>query len=105
MGVGIDLQQVLAQTNAAERVQQVQQQHPDMQQRYFELQQGVERKQRNEQVELTEDAEKALIRERQKRSKERREADTQSKGEEQDQAGSEKDGSEAGHGTLVDIKV
>lgn len=105
MGLGIDLQQVLAQTNAAERVQQIQQQHPDMQQRYFELQQGEERKLRNEQVEQTEDPEKTLIRERQQRSKQRREAEAQGKRDERDLSGAEKDGSEAGQGALVDIKV
>ena len=40
----IDVQQVLLQTNSLERVQQTQQQHPDVQQRYFEDQLSKERK-------------------------------------------------------------
>ena len=34
----IDAQQVILQSNMAEKVQQIQQQNPDMQQRYFALQ-------------------------------------------------------------------
>jgi hypothetical protein len=105
MGLGIDLQQVLAQSHATERVQQIQQQHPDMQQRYFELQQGEERKLRHEQVEQSEDVEKTLIRDRQQRSKKRREAGAQGKKDEKDIAGAENDGSASGQGGLVDIKV
>jgi len=105
MGLGIDLQQVLVQTHATERVQQIQQQHPDMQQRYFELQQGEERKLRHEQVEQSEDAEKTLIRDRQHQSGQRREAGAQGKKDEKDLSGAEKDESASGQGGLVDIKV
>lgn len=105
MGTGIDLRQVLAQTNATERVQQIQQQHPDMQQRYFALQQGEERKLRHEQVEQSEDTEKTLIRDRQQRSKQRKEAGAQENKDEKDLTGAQKDGSASGQGGLVDIKV
>ena len=44
MASAVDRQQSILQTNITERIQQVQQQHPDMQQRYFEIQLAQERR-------------------------------------------------------------
>lgn len=46
----IDMQQVILQSNAVERVQQVQQWHPDMQQKYFAAELNKERQEQQEKV-------------------------------------------------------
>ncbi|MEN6466363.1 MAG: hypothetical protein ABFD62_14415 [Syntrophaceae bacterium] len=58
---GIDVKQVFLQTNSVEKVQQTQQQHPDMQQRYLEIQIGEEKKIQKENVNYSEETEKARI--------------------------------------------
>lgn len=65
----IDAQQVILQTNATERVQQIQQQHPDMQQRYFELELSKEQRLLKEKVKDTKESEEARIKEEQERKK------------------------------------
>lgn len=67
---GIDVKQVILQTNPVEKVQQTQQQHPDMQQRYLEIQLSEEKKVQKEHVNYSEEAEKARI--GQKREEEKR---------------------------------
>lgn len=71
----VDLQQVLMQSNSVERVQQVQQQQPDIQQRYFDVQLNEERKLRQEQVKDTEETERARIREKEEQERRRKEKD------------------------------
>lgn len=63
----VDMQQVLSQTNSIERVQQVQQQHPDIQQRYFEDQLNKERKQLKEKVKNSQEVEHLSIKEEERR--------------------------------------
>jgi hypothetical protein len=58
---GIDVKQVLLQTNSVEKVQQTQQRHPEMQQRYLEIQIGEEKKIQKESVNFSEEAEKTRI--------------------------------------------
>ncbi|MBN2516009.1 MAG: hypothetical protein JXC33_08250 [Deltaproteobacteria bacterium] len=65
----VDIQQVLLQLNSIERVQQVQQQHPDVQQRYFEDQLSKEKKEVKEKVQQSEELEYVLIREEERRGK------------------------------------
>ena len=62
---GIDVKQVFLQTNSVEKVQQTQQQHPDMQQRYLEIQLGEEKKVQKEHVNYSEESEKAQNQKRQ----------------------------------------
>jgi len=57
----IGLQQGLLQTNSIERIQQVQQQHPDTQQRYFEIEMEREKKRAKEKVENMEKPEQMRI--------------------------------------------
>ena len=59
----IDRALTILQSNATERVQQVQQQHPDMQQRYFDIQLTQERKKMLQKVKESEEMERARIRE------------------------------------------
>lgn len=65
----IDAQQVILQSNATERVQQTQQQHQDMQQRYFELQLSEEQRLLKEKVKNTKESEEARIKEEQERKR------------------------------------
>jgi hypothetical protein len=65
----VDVQQVILQLNSIERVQQVQQQHPDVQQRYFEDQLNKEKKEVKEKVQQSEELDYALIREEERRGK------------------------------------
>lgn len=57
----VDVQQVLLQTNSIERVQQVHQQHPDVQQRYFEDRLSRQRKESKEKVAKTHETETPVI--------------------------------------------
>ncbi|MEA3415466.1 MAG: hypothetical protein U9R02_04805 [Thermodesulfobacteriota bacterium] len=65
----LDVQQVLLQSNAVERVQQVQQQQADIQQRYFGVQLAKEKRNLKEKVKDLEETEKLMIREEEERSK------------------------------------
>ena len=62
----VDVQQVLLQTNSIERVQQVHQQHPDVQQRYFEDQLSKQRKEQKEKVKKTQETETPVIKDEKK---------------------------------------
>lgn len=78
----IDVQHVILQSNSAERVQQVQQQHPDMQQKYFEIELNKERQQQKEKVGQSEENEQLRLqtdkdREEQKRKLSRRRKDSE----------------------------
>lgn len=57
----VDVQQVLLQINAIERVQQVQQQHPDVQQRYFDDRLSRQRKEQREKVHRAQETELLII--------------------------------------------
>jgi len=58
----IQTQQSILQTSMVERIQQVQQQHPDMQQRYFEIQLREERKKMLQKVKDSKDTERIATR-------------------------------------------
>jgi hypothetical protein len=102
----VDLQQILTQSNSMERVQQTQQQHPDMQQRYFSVQLSEERKHLKETVKNSEETEKSKIKDEEE--KERRQKKTKSEAEsagkmEMKQEPGDPDDIE--QGGLIDIKV
>jgi hypothetical protein len=63
----IDAQQVILQSNMAEKIQQIQQQNPDMQQRYFALHLSEQDRLLKEKVKQSEEAEKAAIKEKEER--------------------------------------
>ncbi|MBN2539062.1 MAG: hypothetical protein JXB09_03330 [Deltaproteobacteria bacterium] len=95
----IDVQQILLQTNSVERVQQTQQQHPDVQQRYFEDQLSKEKKNMKEKVSGAEGLEELRIREEERRDSGDRHKRGKKKKEEEHDAG-------AGEvGETVDIRV
>ncbi len=59
----VDRQQSILQSNITERVQQTQQQHPDMQQRYFEIQLEQERRKMMHKVKDSQEAEHIKLKE------------------------------------------
>lgn len=73
----IDSQHSILQTNITERVQQVQQQHPDLQQRYFDIQLSQERKKMLQKVKDPEETDRAKLGkdEKRKQQKERQSKD------------------------------
>ena len=66
------MQQILLQSNAVERVQQVQQQHPGVQQQYFEDQLNKQQSLSKEKVKHLEESERLMIREKDRQPKEKR---------------------------------
>jgi hypothetical protein len=102
----VDLQQILTQSNSMERVQQTQQQHPDMQQRYFSVQLSEERKHLKETVKNSEETEKSKIRDEEE--KDRHQKRTKSEAESTGETEMRKepgDTDDAEQGGLIDIKV
>jgi len=67
----IDMNQGITQAYATEKVQKVQQEHPDMQQRYFSLQLQEEKKRQSEKVPDTEEAKKKIIDAHQEKNREK----------------------------------
>jgi hypothetical protein len=98
-----DIKHVLLQVNSVERVQQVQQQHSEMQQRYLDIQLGEEKKLLKENVRHADDAKKA----EEKRKREHEEASGKS-GDRREGRKGRPDGGEAADDTpggLVDVRV
>ncbi|MBW2122364.1 MAG: hypothetical protein JRH07_11020, partial [Deltaproteobacteria bacterium] len=60
----LDSQIVINQSTTAERVQEVQQRHPDFQQKHFALQLQEEQEKKQRDIRDTEKADQALIRDR-----------------------------------------
>lgn len=98
----IDAQQVILQSNMAEKVQQIQQQNPDMQQRYFALHLSEQDRLLKEKVKDSQESEKAAIKEKEEHESRRKRKEQQAKGNPGDPTFSE-DGEE--EGTLINIKV
>lgn len=102
----VDIQQIILQSNSVERVHQVQQQHPDLQQKYFTDQLNKEKSLLKEKVKDLEESERLLIKEEDGQS--RRERNTKGgkqKREKEDDSGVGNDIPDDGARTRVDIKV
>jgi len=69
----LDVQQVLLQSNAVERVQQAQQQHGTVQQKHFEGQLAEEKRALREKVKNLEEAEQLKIKEKEEEERAKRE--------------------------------
>ena len=65
----LDVQQIFLQSNAVERVQQVQQQQADVQQNHFQGQLAEEKRALREKVKGLEEAEQLMIKEEEERDK------------------------------------
>ena len=73
----IDAQQSIIQLHPMEKVQQIQQQHGDMQQRYFQMQLSEEDRILREKVKESEESEKTIIREKEEQKDKRQGKDRQ----------------------------
>ena len=106
MAGSVDINQILLQINSVERVQQVQQQHPDAQQRYFEIELNKEKKQLKEKVKNAQEAEQLRIKEKEERRKREKKARGNRATKEEDISG-DPDDETAGCelGGKVDIKA
>lgn len=106
----LDVQQIILQSNAVERVQQVQQQHPDLQQRYFADQLNKEKSVLKEKVKDLEESERLMIKEKEEKEESQRKKKKDPKGsrqkkEEEDASDVNNDLSTDEVGGKVDIKV
>jgi hypothetical protein len=100
----IDVQQVVMQLEQAEKVQRVEQHHPDLQQRYLELQVKEEKRLLQKKVIDAEEASRALIKEKKDREREKRAgAEHREDGRQAGQEQEDNDGpSQGGH---INIKI
>ena len=102
----LDVQQIILQSNAVERVQQVQQQHPDLQQRYFADQLNKEKSSLKEKVKDLEESERLMIKEEERQPKRKKNPKgSKQKREEEDASDVSNDLSTDEVGGKVDIKV
>ena len=102
----INLPQGLLQANLVERIQQTQQQHPDMQQRYFEVALAREKKKAEETVNDAEKTEQTVIRkEGRSREESKHSHDRSTEDGTVDETGSANTPLEGETGFTVDVKV
>jgi hypothetical protein len=103
----IEQRESVLQSNIVERIQQVQQRHPDVQQRHFEMQLSQEHRKRMQQVGQAEEKEAVRFQEEAKReqngSAKRHSAAPPPAGEEEGEGAGEPSGQE-GQGR-IDIKI
>ncbi len=101
---GVDIKQILIQSNSMERVQQVQQQNPEMQQRYLDIQLSEERKLHKENVHNAEETEEARIRKRKEEESARRDQEEQAERRKKEARGPDEE-SDGTQGERIDIRV
>jgi hypothetical protein len=99
----IDAQQVILHSSAAERVQQIQQQNPDLQQRYFALQLSEQDRLLKDQVNASDESEKAVIKEKEEKDGRRRRNNQPNK--ENPQLATSEEGESTDEGEHINIKV
>ncbi|MDX9746210.1 MAG: hypothetical protein WCX84_09265 [Syntrophales bacterium] len=101
----VDAQQSILQSHAMEKVQNVQQQHGDMQQRYFNLQLQEERRLQKERVKDLEKKDAPVIRDSFRHEGKKRETRDGHEPEEQDLPPAEHPEDEPVPGSHIDIKA
>lgn len=102
----IDAQQSILQSHSMEKVQNVQQQHPDMQQRYLNIQLTEERRLHKEKVKDLEQKDAAVIKDTFEREQKKREMKDQHASEDQESLNPEADPDEEPlPGSHIDIKA
>jgi len=102
----LDMQQILLQSNAVERIQQVQQQHPNVQQQYFGDQLNKQQSLLKEKVKHLEESERLMIREEDRQHKEKKHhGDRKQNARKEDTSDVTNDLSVDEFGVKVDIKV
>jgi hypothetical protein len=97
----IDAQQVILQSSTAEKIQQIQQQNPDMQQRYFALHLSEQDRVLKGKIKKSEESEKAAIKEKEEHEGGRKTKEQHSR----ENPVACEDGELEGEGENIDIKV
>ena len=100
----VDVQQLFLQSTAVEKVQQMQQ-HPDMQQKYLAMQLTEERKQSQAKVTNAEEAERALLRDREERRRQKKTASAQQQAGDRSSREDTETPSPEEQGEYIDIRV
>lgn len=101
----IDVQQVIIQSNPVEKIQQTQQRHPDMQQRYFDIELQKERASNKEKIKESQRIEQQPIKDDEKRQGWRGdEGGAQMKREGHEEQGQQEETTDK-QGRYVDVKV
>lgn len=100
----IDAQQIILQSSIVEKIQQIQQQNPDMQQRYFALHLSEQDRLLREKVKQSEESEKAAIKEKEERESGRKRKEQHARENPEQIAASEERESED-EGGHINIKV
>jgi hypothetical protein len=102
----IDMQQVITQAFPVEKVQQTQQQHPDIQQRYFDIKLNEEQRILREKIKNTEDTRETKITDRESKQGERQETGRRKAPGEQEHQTEKTDSSiMKEEGSIIDIKA
>ena len=101
----INLPQGLLQANVVERIQQTQQQSPDMQQRYFELTLAKEQKKAEERVRDSQKAENVIIREENSSREGKRSFSDDDERDSPQGEGSEKRGRDGEMGNMINVRA
>jgi hypothetical protein len=100
----VDINQIVFQSHSMEKVHQAQQQHPEMQQRYLDIQLSEEKKQLKEHVSHAQDAEEVRVGMKEERGSSNGKArERQERGKQE--ALDTEDAEDGRQGTYVDIKV
>ena len=100
----VDVQQLFLQSTAVEKVQQMQQ-HPDMQQKYLAMQLTEERKLSQAKVTNTEEAGRALLRDREERRQQKKAAPVQHASGDENGGEDTENLSPEEQGEYIDIRV
>jgi methionine-rich copper-binding protein CopC len=102
----VDMQQVLLHSNVVEKVQQVQQQHAEVERKNFALQFQEEIEQRKKEVQDTKESEELQIREEERRKRQRQETMSEQEKAEGDTPLPRKETViEVEQGKILDLKV
>jgi len=102
----LDMQQILLQTTAVEKVQQVQQQHADVGKKHFALQFQEEIDRKKKEVQDTKESEETKIREEERKRQQKEEYKSNSSREEEDRNNPKKEKLvEMDQGKILDLIV
>ena len=100
----VDMQQILLQTSVVSKVQQVQQQHADVEKKQFALQFQKEMDHKKEEVQDTKESERLVIREEEKRENDKGKSNLNQRGEKKSEP-QKNSVREVDQGKILDLRV
>jgi hypothetical protein len=105
MLTAVDVQQILVQSSTVQKVQQTQQRHPETEQKYLALHLNEARKLEQEKIQNAEEAERALLRDKEERRHRKKTVPEKPPPGEQDRREAEGQSSPEEQGEYIDIRV